>query len=485
MSRSHATPIALRLRRVARYRVTAPILLFVLALTFRATVVSVVHRDVLDNDEVTFVTLAANLANGHGLSACRDEPYVPYFLREPVYPTFLAGAVLLHRAIGHDVALPDALAYNTGIIPAELRPLTQTMKYAQSVVGSLNVLVLFVTLSLVIRRSAAFAIALLYALYYPSAVACAFLLREVLQETVILGFTYYSARYVLHLDNLSLLFSGGLIGLGILSLQAMAVLGPVFFAFVLVRRRRIWPTLLSMGLCALVAVAVVSPWVLRAYRRYSTWRVARSFGLSLTPEWMEYSRTLLQAKDAGVISEEEFRRGRSLRYAGESFPRSLNGRYEKETQALRRRLPESAALPNAWRKLKNLPFFLARSLANTIWHPWNAGTPEWPDLTVIRLRYARVLRALTLLGLCIWFRRTYPITIGLAGFFAISPLLMSEQRRIFPVGGVLFMYACLAVWSLCGHLVRRSGLERSVPSSRLHHRPTPEPRTASSSGPRV
>jgi hypothetical protein len=301
------------------------------------------------------------------------------------------------------------------------------------------------------------------AFYYPSAIGCTFLLREVVQTTLVLGVTYCFARFLLGSQKAWLAATAVLLGVAILTLQAMAALGAFIFIFLLIRFRCLKQAVAYAGLCALISAVVIAPWIFRAYQHYPDWRVSRTFGTGFTPEWIEYWTAVVAAYHYGVISAPEaIQRINAIQVdmdTGASLEKSFNGEYQAEARALQGRTREP--ILSKRRLTRAVAILAGNTFVNRIWFPrvWHPLGEHNPYYDEIPLQYSVPLSLLSIIGICLWYRRLYVIAMPMICFLSLFYLLLNENRRILPVSGVLFTFACLAAWSIYSRVVRKRTLE--------------------------
>jgi hypothetical protein len=104
-----------------------------------------------------------------------------------------------------------------------------------------------------------------------------------------------------------------------------------------------------------------------------------------------------------------------------------------------------------------VPWILSgNTFVSRIWFPrhWRPYGKTYPYYDEVPLRLVAPLGLLTIVGICLWARSLYVIVMPMTCFLALFYLLLDENRRILPVSGLLFSFACLAVWSLYGRFVR-------------------------------
>ena len=150
-----------RLESLGRRKWLALLILCSVALPVRLWVVGQINYYTVYNDGVVYLQVGVNLKDGLGYVGGVRRADGPYFFREPAYPAFIAAVFTGYEWFtGDEVGVPDDWRLRTYILNPRMRQVTQVIKKAQAVLDTGNVLLFFLTLSLVFRPSAAFALAL-------------------------------------------------------------------------------------------------------------------------------------------------------------------------------------------------------------------------------------------------------------------------------------------------------------------------------------
>jgi len=143
---------------------------------------------------------------------------------------------------------------------------------------------------------------------------------------------------------------------------------------------------------------------------------------------------------------------------GESLEKSFDGEYRAEARALKDRIREPIL---SKRRLKNaLTILIGNTFANRVWFPrlWLPAGEHNPYYDLLPLRFSISLSLLSIIGICLWYRRLYVVTMSMTCFLSLFYLLLDENRRLLPVSGFLFTFACLAAWSIYSRVVRKRNL---------------------------
>ncbi len=212
----------------------------------------------LTHDEIEYLELARNLAEGEGLrydalpSQSPDEVPFQRFDRAPGYPAFLAALSLAGGGIPQSASTPDAV------------------KVTQAFVGTIGV-VLIGLLAARVWNPAAGALAAIGAAVYPPLVwICAYALSEVLYSVLALA----CALLLLCALDASVphrmgRISGTAIALGGVLAGIAALVRPVGLLFIalcaawlFIRRAPLYARVFALG-----AVVVIAPWTLRSSER--------------------------------------------------------------------------------------------------------------------------------------------------------------------------------------------------------------------------
>lgn|GEM_PF-3890615 len=432
-------------------------LIFISALVFRIILVNKYHVSRISNDEITYLTLAANIAERHSYTSSPPPQDEPSFFREPGYPLFLASIASLYKMAGNDIIFPHSSLYGENTIPEQLRSMILFLKSGQAVLGALNVIIFYFILTLFFRKKYCLIIALIYAFYFPDAILCSFLLRENLQTTLIMFFSYFTARYLTKQSLKDIAFSGIFVGLSIMTFQAMAILGPALAAAAGIAKRKMNEALLHIIIAGFCAIVVVTPWTLRAYRRYSSWSVIPTFGVSLTHDWRRHAGMLRVIHRKGIISDETFIQMESQLYHGDQFVKTIDGTHKREAEKLRELVPDYSwkdkffSISSLKTRVKRMCF----ALVNMQWISQKFSNPVASKVGYIDYLLLSVMSLLTVIGLLCWFPKLWKSSIALAVMFLFSNMLMSASRRIAPVGYFLYLYMLLGLITVAFYAYRR------------------------------
>jgi hypothetical protein len=317
-------------------------ILFVVALAVRLTILAFFDHNIVHPDSNGYHRLAVNLVHGHGLSLQNAQPFERSFLREPGYPVFLAA---IYAVVDRFDPVEDIQDYDRQGIGRLNRcyPEIVVAKTVQATMDAAATVLVFSILAMLAAPAMAFVSALAYALFINSAFNSLFLLREALVVFLLLVLNLLYLKYLSgEAQRLWLALIGAATGLLILVFQFHVVILPVFFALVLARSRQFWTTVRHTALVGAVAVAVVAPHGLAAYRFYPDVRIFKTCGVSLTHEMLAYYGAALRAQYYGVLTAADTARvGQECnRSSREQFERSFNGYYASRTAALEAAAPE-------------------------------------------------------------------------------------------------------------------------------------------------
>ncbi len=194
-------------------------ILCAVALPVRLWVIESKNTDKVFTDGITYMQLGVNLKDGLGYVGGYKGEDGPYFFREPGYPALVAASLIGYEWLtGDEVGVPKNWRTGGNRLNPRMREVVQIVKRVQVVLDTGNVLLFFLTLLLVFRPSAAFALALCHAAYPPHAWACASIMHEVLETSLVLGLGYVFARFLLSNRLRWMIATGILLGLCILTL---------------------------------------------------------------------------------------------------------------------------------------------------------------------------------------------------------------------------------------------------------------------------
>ncbi len=201
-----------------------------------------------DNDSQNYVTIAKNIAEGNGYSRFVEPPFEPDSFRTPLLPLYFTPFI-------------SKLGFTIGVTAAML-VLIAILSFSAAIAFK------FARLFLSERYSFWFAlvIALEALLVYRSSIAE----PDALIVLLLLAAMYFFARFWKE-GGAGYLYATG-ISLGILTLaKPVGIYVIVLTAFFALARSR---SLKSTAAYALIALAVISPWVYRNYKVFGSWSMS-------------------------------------------------------------------------------------------------------------------------------------------------------------------------------------------------------------------
>lgn len=279
------------------------------------------------------------------------------------------------KMIGYN---PEYVAYNAEVYTLDTHgrshefPMWEKLylKIIQALLDALSVFVVYLMLVRFVDKRKALATALMLGCFTAFLGVYALLLRETLQLFLMLLLSYWMIRYY-DSRHVKHIIGGGIVsGLLTLTLQANALIVPLYCAYIIMlniraTRKLLWHTFLYGGL----AILIVTPWLVRSYSYFEDIRVLRSMGMSLTFEQLSYIGSLGRAVKRNAITQEK---QKELGFINNSLSQkdmikhSLNGGYLRMADSLDALAGTSAS--DKARTPKNLTHRINRYLRGLIYY---------------------------------------------------------------------------------------------------------------------
>lgn len=317
------------------------LILFLVAFIFRMLLLVNSDHRIIGSDGLTYHKIATNLASGNGYSADQDQPYTPYFFREPGYPVFLS--VILR---GYELLSKDQLSHIDSFdsnreSTTGYRQDIFWIKVIQCIVSSLSILLFYFILKHWLGCKRAFILSLMVAIYYPYAIASLSLVRETLSSFLLLAINliYISLKTPMRADTMKYLALGLLSGLLTLTLQLYVVFLPFIIVLSILYLKNFKRVIVMALLSGIAFCLTIAPWISRTYNHYPDIRIVKSLGTSYTHELKDYLDTLYLGFRLDNHKGRDFYQDRMVaeywQPASEIFTKSFSGYYSHQADSLK------------------------------------------------------------------------------------------------------------------------------------------------------
>ena len=414
------------------------LLIFIVALIIRG-VLFINNYNRFPGDGFAYNNIAVNLIKGNGYSSLTSEPYPYTVFREPAYPIFLASVYGISNIFykvdyirNYD---QEKLTFN------DSHPEILFAKIIQVLLSSLSIVILFLIIKRFIKENIAFLITILIGIYIPYAYWSITIMRDCLMN-FFLFLTIFS--FVLQLQSgfrtKYIILTALLIGVTILNLQANLVLLPFYVVFTFLSTKSIKKSI-YLGLLT-IAIALLStiPWTLFVYQKYPDIRIFKTFGSSFTQEMRLYDDYVYCAFDNGLITEKQ---SLSLIDWGElskiQFDRSFKGIYKTRSDSISKVIISKTKDNNFFSKYIRKTYI--HNIELTLGLTYN-------EKFNINKGMKALLKIVGILGLILFFRKTYPMAFIMISYLAFCWLIGDDQRRILIIDVFFIVYSFLLVFYL-------------------------------------
>jgi len=323
-------------------------------------------------DSFAYYNTAVNLLRGNGYSMATEDPYEPYFWREPAYSVFLSACLSVPSLIGFR---PAYMVQDESVDPANAIGMSHSipmweklyLKVLQAILDAFTVLLIFYLLTRYFTPRHAFWSCILMSFFTAFIGVYAMLLRETLQLFLMVLLTIAMYRYFEKPKRKHPYFIGLILGMLALILQLNLALSAVIVVHIMVFSQNKWKAIFDSIKIVTICMLLVIPWVARSYMYAGDWRVVKTMGSSLTFEQIRYFKTVSAARRIGVI-DEQVSRGLSLKYVHgisdkQKFEYAYSGRYSDMSDSLRlliddKNMPVTTSSQRSFIKSKFLKRFI-------------------------------------------------------------------------------------------------------------------------------
>jgi len=422
--------------------------------------VSFFFKGYTKSDGIDYHNIAVNIVHGKGYSKEIREPYRLYFFREPMYPFFLAAIYSVWSILGESTYLDNNFYRQSD------HPEIVLAKYFQSILGAVTCVIFYLTIMLFLNKRVSLIIGVLFSAYIPLAVYSTQIMRESLQTFLVVFLNYCFARFLLSKRIEWIILSSILVGTLNLTLQITILLPVLMFGFIFIHFRSLEQSLKYFFFSTLIIIAVVFPWIIRAYTFYPDIRVAKTLGISLTYEANRYMLALRTLRENNLISEDSLNNMLHKEIYDidehEKFRRSFTGYYRIEADTISKRLNEPLI---SRRKIEKAIHNFRRSWIESLWVIGKDGRlHERPhQVYVASGKYFMFFLSLTGLvfgymaipGMLLFFKRLFPAMLCFTYFIPLFYFIGDEPRRMLPVHAYIFLFSCLGIYCFYLALVRK------------------------------
>jgi len=452
------------------------VVLFGVAFAFR-TVVLLSLNDwyLLTPDGFDYHNMAVNFVRGNGLSNNISPPYHPTFFREPAYPAFLASGYKLWALCGGKLSLidwrnPQIYDFETKEVAHEFTEI-RFIKFYQAFFDSFSILFLFLILRLVLPLNLSFIIAMAYAVFWPIATHCNYILRESFQTLVLLIMNYFFIKALLSDKKRYYILFALFWTISNLTLQ-ITLIPLVVFVFFLIwqSKKSIHQAFLKTALAFVFMIFFMSPWFLYAYHYYPDIRIAKTGGCSLTYEWIDWKSHQYKLIDVMAEKNKKLTRDDVIKIENmiiidkndfsnftESFEKSFDGYFKSQVDSMKIIL-SSVNHQGNWcqRFVPKAEKFGKHALLN-FWvkRKWDMNKSYYENLReknifpILIYGFSIIWGGLSFVGFIIGYRKLLPVLLVFFFFWSLSYFIGNETRRLLPAYPYVFTFGIVgAKWLL-------------------------------------
>jgi hypothetical protein len=294
-------------------------------------------------DSVMYHNYAVNIVRGNGYTAAVSEPFSENFFREPGNNYFIALAYKMSTFFQNEIdyIIPGEGRISDDYINA-YRPEIYWARLLFALLELIAIIFFYKTLSLFLTRKNAFIISLIFSLFYPSFYFVVTLLRESLITSVFIILNYWVLKYLNTNKVKYLIVVGVLLGLLILTFQAMVVVSLVLVAIIYINNKKDFVKVIKhTAIVAILSLLTIAPWMNKIYNYYPDIRVFKTFGVSLTMEMSSCMTNARLLKHFGHITKEELNSYLNGLYSLDShtqFENSINDKFKNQADSLHQTL---------------------------------------------------------------------------------------------------------------------------------------------------
>lgn len=257
------------------------ILLFLIAFAVRAVFCLSYNIAELYPDVLGYHMYAFNLID-NGYYSPFQSPEEDTFFREPAVPYILKASYQLASFFGVNIC-PISNYSMTHYAVLENHPEFYWGRLMFSFIDSVSICFFFLTLLYFTTQKKAMVVTVVYLLFLPCFFFLQTLLRDSFQVSLLLILNYFFVRYLFSGSRFSLLIVGGLLGIAILTLKALAVIGVGIIVFMFVAYRKSpRKFFIDAILVTVVSCLTITPWMIKVYNSYPSICTFKELGTSLT-----------------------------------------------------------------------------------------------------------------------------------------------------------------------------------------------------------
>jgi hypothetical protein len=407
---------------------------------------------IFPGDGGAYHNTAVNLVKGNGYSSLPSAPFHYTVFREPAYPVFLAFIYapvnIFHKIdyVNRDMIKNIYTGYHPEILIA---------KIIQILLSSFSIVLIFLTIRKFIEDKFSFLISICIAIYIPYAMESVLLLRECFSNFILICVNYFFVIQIINgFKTKHIAITAILIGISILNFQANIILIPFYLLLIFIHTKSLIKVTKYGSLTFLLAIGITLPWTLFVYSKYPDVRIFKTFGMSFTHEMKLYDEYLEYAYAKKIISQTQLHQ---LTDWGElsqlQFDRSFNGVYQKRVDSLNNIINKYTNNENGFSKNRIGKYFQYFILSTT-------GIRISNDYNLSRI--IKVLLKLSgIIGLMVFFSRTYPMSFVLSSYLAVSWFIGDEQRRVVIIDLFIIVYSLLLIYYLYKSLMTKKLLKPS------------------------
>lgn len=410
--------------------------LFLLALIMRVSLINMYNKDKIAPDGTGYYGLAHNLSEGNGYILNGEK----YFLREPGYPVFLSLAFHITKLFGYETG---TLVFDENFKILNNVPEIVVAKYIEAILDSFACILFFLLISHILKRKYALLIAIAFCFYYPYAHHVTHILRETLQSFLALAMCYALLQYFKFNSIKFLIFTGVFWGLLNHTFQANIIFAVSIPIFIWISKKSFKNAIIPSVIVGIVMLITVSPWLIRTYHNYPDVRILKSFGTSLTREYLVYYSSLDKAEYYGLISKGQMDSTARVDLVdltdNEKFKLSFDGTILKKADSINALINEPLI---SIRKIKKCSIYFYKA-----WFPTKIlriSTKELimnrPLLAMLLIFPVLIISLFAFVGLVKYYPRFFKINIVFTTYIAVFFLISSEYRRMLPALPYIFLY---------------------------------------------
>lgn len=412
-------------------------IIFIVAMVFRVVIINFVNTDKIAPDGTGYYHLAYNLSKGNGYLMNGE----PYFFREPGYPLFLSLAFLITDWLGFETG---TLEFDEEFRVVNTVPELIAAKYLQAIIDSLACIVLFLLVSKFLKIRYALFIGVLFALFFHYAYNTTTILRETLQSFVALSMCYALVLYFKSNSAKYLILTGILWGFLNLIFYPNLIFAVTIPIFIWIYKKSFFKAIRPSIIVGIVMLITVSPWLYRSYTYFPDIRIFKSFGTSLTPEYLNYYSALQTAAYYNYITVDEantnFRKDLvDGKNEADRFRLYWNGTIKAKTDSINNLVNEPiVSHRKAFMMLSSSKNILPSSFANKY---GNSSKLIYLGLITFVIFYGII----ALFGSFFYLKKLLFFNIIIVTYISVFFILASESRRMLPIHPFLFTYFILGL----------------------------------------